>query len=505
MTDPLQQPFATQYPLGHSINGSPHSVCVSLPTMADVIGYEEKDPAVLQAFRAGYPRFFRNPIIQELAVLWESQGLIQPGDPLLPTAAVATDLCHFLHIEPVAIPIRGMAWTIPLHRFPDKREDALAFLRHTGGGLSSREAEAILHTECGRTPFQEVRAEGDAASNTAKIRDHLHAIYGTQWHDDIHIFRSGMNAFYSGFRALQAIQLDRGKDLWIQLGWLYVDTSRILERFASASARPIQLLQVLDLHDLKEVLRENGRRVAGIVTETPTNPLVQTPDIQQLRNLADSVKAALILDPTLVSPHNVNILSFADLHINSLTKYAAAEADVMMGALALNAQSPFYSELEQSVSAFGTAPSPQDLARMAAQIGHYGEVIARINHNTIRVAEHLESHPAVHSVHWAYAEPAGYNFRWLQHLDCGPGGIISFSLKGDLAAFYDRSRIVKSPSFGARFTLMCPFMYLAHYDLVSTPAGQALLRANGIDPRLIRLSVGTEPAEAIIAELDRCL
>ena len=53
--------------------------------------------------------------------------------------------------------------------------------------------------------------------------------------------------------------------------------------------------------------------------------------------------------------------------------------------------------------------------------------------------------------------------------------------------------------------MMCPFMYLAHYELVSTDEGQASLRKQGINPDLIRLSVGLEPAEAIIEELERTL
>ena len=53
--------------------------------------------------------------------------------------------------------------------------------------------------------------------------------------------------------------------------------------------------------------------------------------------------------------------------------------------------------------------------------------------------------------------------------------------------------------------MMCPFMYLAHYNLVSTPEGREQLRSNGLDPDLIRLSIGLEPPEAIIEELDRAL
>jgi cystathionine gamma-synthase len=53
--------------------------------------------------------------------------------------------------------------------------------------------------------------------------------------------------------------------------------------------------------------------------------------------------------------------------------------------------------------------------------------------------------------------------------------------------------------------MMCPFMYLAHYDLVKSPEGRATLKARGVDPDLIRLSIGLEPVEAIIGELDRTL
>jgi cystathionine gamma-synthase len=83
--------------------------------------------------------------------------------------------------------------------------------------------------------------------------------------------------------------------------------------------------------------------------------------------------------------------------------------------------------------------------------------------------------------------------------------MISFSLRGSLEAFYDRLRLPKGPSFGMRTTLICPFMYLAHYDLVTTPSGRAELAANGLDPDLLRLCVGTEPVDDIIAALGEAL
>ena len=500
----MSSPFQ-HYPLGHSINGSPHSVCVSLPTMADVIGYEEKDPRVLEAFEAGYPRFFRNPLVRALMERLAGEGWMDIGDPLLPTEAAARDLCHFLGITDDNRASIDVLWTVRLRQDPSLQKACAAFLQHTGCGLSSREAERYLEEHYARPSFPEDRSAGGPEANLATIRSTLHAVYNTAAETDIHIFRSGMNAFYTGFRALQSIQLDNRRDLWIQLGWLYVDTSRILERFALPGAEPVTVYNVLDLSELKTVLQKEGHRVAGIVTEVPTNPLVQTPDVEALRALADKYKAALILDPTLVSPHNVNILGYADLHINSLTKYAASEADVMMGALALNAESRFYDDLLHTVGAFGIPPSAGDLARMAAQIARYPETIEQVNASAEQVAAFLENHPGVESVYWARTQPSGYNYNWLQHRAGGTGGILTFTTRKPLATFYDRSRLVKSPSFGARFTMMCPFMYLAHYDLVRSPSGRQFLRKQGVDPDLIRLCVGLEPPEAIIAELERTL
>lgn len=493
------------YPLGHSINGSPHSVCVSLPTMADVIGYEEKDPRVLETFMAAYPRFFRNPLVGRLAGALAGEGGMQPGDPLLPDRSSAEDLCAFLGMKPDIARPAGKAWTVPLPESPELRKRAGAFLQHTGGSLSSREAEALLAARGLLDPFLEERAPGSAESHRETIRQHLHDAFGTVSVHDIHLFRSGMNAFYAGFRALQSVQLARGRDLWIQLGWLYVDTTRVLECFAPEGSPPLTVIPVLDLAELKEVLTDNRHRVAGIVTEVPTNPLLQTPDLEQLRSLADRCQAGLILDPTLASPHNIEILEYADLVVNSLTKYAAIEGDVMMGALILNARSRFHADLVPLVTAWGSSPGPGDLARLAAEIGDCGASMAVLNRNAAAVAAFLEGDPRVRQVYWAESAESRYHYNWLKHRLAGPGGILSFVPERPLAAFYDASRLVKSPSFGTRFSMMCPFLYLAHYDLAGHEAGRARLRASGLEPDLVRLSVGLEPAEAILAELDRTL
>jgi cystathionine gamma-synthase len=83
--------------------------------------------------------------------------------------------------------------------------------------------------------------------------------------------------------------------------------------------------------------------------------------------------------------------------------------------------------------------------------------------------------------------------------------MISFTVRKPLAAFYDQLRLPKGPSFGMKTTLICPFIYLAHYELATTEAGRAELNASGLDPDLLRLSIGIEPAQDIIAALAEAL
>jgi len=150
-------------------------------------------------------------------------------------------------------------------------------------------------------------------------------------------------------------------------------------------------------------------------------------------------------------------------------------------------------------------PYARDLARLAAQIPDTGAVLARIEESTPRVAAFLACHPAVRSTYWALEPASRANYLSIARKPGATGGMISFCLRGGLEAFYDRLRLPKGPSFGMRTTLICPFMYLAHYDLVTSEAGCAELRGEGLDPDLLRLCVGTEPCEDIIGALREAL
>jgi cystathionine gamma-synthase len=206
-----------------------------------------------------------------------------------------------------------------------------------------------------------------------------------------------------------------------------------------------------------------------------------------------------------VSVCNVKALPHADIVIGSLTKYSAAEGDVIAGFVAINPAGPDAAELRSRVPRWLEPIYPRDLGRLAAQIGGTADVLERIHRSTPRVAAFLSSHPAVKEVFWALQPTSRDRYLSLARGPNAVGGMISFSLKGPLDRFYDRLRLPKGPSFGMKTTLICPFIYLAHYDLVTSPAGRAELKENGLDPELVRLSVGIEPVEDIIAALAEAL
>ena len=210
------------------------------------------------------------------------------------------------------------------------------------------------------------------------------------------------------------------------------------------------------------------------------------------------------MDPTVASPLNIDVLRYSESWPNSLTKYAASEGDVLMGSVVVNPHGRHASELRRSstrtrAGLFARRRAPRDPDR------DFESVINQINRTSPKVIEFLQNHPKIKEVYWSLHPDSKENYLRLARTPESIGRMISFVVKGPLAAFYDRLRLPKGPSFGMKTTLICPFIYLAHYDLVTSENGRAELAKNGLDPELLRLSIGCESAEEIIEALTEAL
>ena len=453
----------THLPLGQSIPASPHAVSCSLPTLHDVRGYEEKNPETMRALTSGYPRFVVHPFARQLAAHFTA------GDPALAGRTL---------------------W--------------LASSGRMARGLSRHLETAADAPRLGlrAAPFAEATFAGDA---TAEIRRVLRRALPACGDDDLLLATCGMNAVFAGFRAAADLQAARGRTVWLQLGWLYLDTIAILKKFTNAPVDYVYVRDALDQAGLERIFARYGDRIAGVVAELPTNPLIQTPDAPGLAALCRRHGAHLILDPSTVSVFDVDALTHADLVVSSLAKYTASEGDLVAGLVAINPAGPDATELRRRAAAELEPVYGRDLRRLACEIGETESVLARIHANTARVAAFLATHPKVRDVFWALHPASRANYLRIARAPDATGGMISFTLRSPMEPFYDRLQLPKGPSFGMKTTLICPYMYLAHYDLVTTPAGLAELSASNLDPDLMRLCCGTEPAEDIIAVLAEAL
>jgi cystathionine gamma-synthase len=501
-------PAFRHIPLGERIPDRAHAVSCSLPTMRDVCGYEERDPEVLRRVTSGYPRFVVHPFARELGAHLAAVDPAVGERALWLTSSGVMAARLIEHLGPEADAARhdghGVAG-VSHTSSADLSGRAKTFLQHVGGFISTRQAEDHLVRLGLRT---EAAAEAVSDGNgTAEVARHLAGVLPGTTGADLFIANNGMNAIHAAFRAVSDIQVPRGRTIWLQLGWLYLDTIAILQKFTAASGDYVYVRDVFDTGGLERLVEQHGPRLAGVVAEVPTNPLVQTPDLPALAALCRRHGARLLVDPSMSSVYNVDVLPHADVVVSSLTKYTGHEGDLTAGLAAVNPQGPDAAALREELAGWIEPLYARDAARLAREIADMPGVLARIRASTPRVVAFLEQHPAVRDVFWALHPASRTHYVRIARAPDAVSGVVTFTLRepGSLARVYDRLRLPKGPSFGMQTTLLCPFMYLAHYDLVTTAAGRARLAADGLDPDLLRLSVGTEPVDEIIAALDDAL
>ena len=476
--------------LGATVPDSPHATVVCLPTLADVESYERKEERVWKLLRAGYPRFVRNALVARAAE--EAARRLGRAGELFPLISEASARRLAEQAGAVLTSVDHVGdWCLATTAAGDAAGRLAKMVQHTGTLISSRQAEAWLAG----------LASPDGAAALASIRATLSPHLAGVKTDDILVAASGMNAVDAGIAAVDAVQRPRGRCGWIQLGWLYVDSTRLFEK--ARDARHHFVADVRDLAAVERLLAAGD--IAGVFTEVPNNPQLETADIPALRALCDRHGAKLLLDPSSVGLASVDVLPFADLVVSSLTKYAGSEGDVMAGVLAVHPARADAGELLARARHRLEPLHPLDLLALASQVGRMAEVTRRLSATAAEIARRLAAHPAVARVRTADQGPTAAAYRSLLRPGAGAGSLITLELRGDMRRVYDRLAVAKGPSFGLRFTLAAPFLWLAHFEEVTNEQGRAQIRAAGLDPDLLRISVGLEPVEEIWAAFEAAL
>ncbi|KAL6923804.1 hypothetical protein ACHAPO_007941 [Fusarium lateritium] len=301
---------------------------------------------------------------------------------------------------------------------------------------------------------------------------------------DVYLYPAGMNAIFNAHRALLHAREPAES---INFGFPYVDTLKILQKFGPGClfyghASPE------DLDDL-EVRLKRGERYLGLFCEFPGNPLLTCPDLTRIRKLADEYDFAVVIDETIGTFANINVLPVADIVVSSLTKIFSGDSNVMGGGLVLNPDSKYYRTLKTAMGEiYEDNYWPEDVVFMERNSRDYESRVVRINANSDAICEVLRNHPLVKRIYYPKSNDSREHYEKVRLPDGGYGGLLSvvFQRKECAQAFFDALPLAKGPSLGTNFTLVSPYVLLAHYQELEWA------ESFGVDPYLIRVSVGLE-------------
>ncbi len=307
--------------------------------------------------------------------------------------------------------------------------------------------------------------------------------------------------FSSGLAATNAL-LDRlvpgdhvvcGNDLY---GGTYRIFKRVFERYGIR-------FSFVDTTDPKLVEGAIEDATRYVYIETPSNPLLRLTDIAAIAKLTKARRKLLVVDNTFATPYLQRPLELgADLVLHSLTKYLGGHSDVVGGALIGN-DAKLREELAFFQNAVGGTPGPMDCflvlrgtKTLALRMDRHGE-------NALAIARHLAKKSEVERVHYPGLESHAQHALAARQMK-NFGGMVSFELRGGVAAgdrFASSTRLFTlAESLGGVESLVETPPSMTH---ASIPAETR--RAAGLADGLVRLSVGVEHVDDLIADIDQAL
>jgi cystathionine beta-lyase/cystathionine gamma-synthase len=278
---------------------------------------------------------------------------------------------------------------------------------------------------------------------------------------------------------------------------VYGGTFRLFDTILTRYGVSFTFVNVGANQQITAAIQKNTRL---IWLETPTNPLLHLADIGAVAEIAHSAGAWLGVDNTFASPALQQPLALgADFVVHSSTKYLGGHSDVVGGVIVLK-DSDLYERLKFLQNAIGAIPGPMDCFLTLRGIKTLALRMAAHCHNATEIAQYLEDHPAVTRVFYPGLESHRQHELALRQMS-GPGGMVSFLLQGEEAAARIVARETKlftlAESLGGVESLIELPAAMTHASVADTPLA--------IDPGLVRLSVGIEDVQDLIADLEQAL
>ncbi len=484
--DLLTNPAWQEEDLGAPLPDSTHACSVCLPTWDSVVGYEEGREKVMRRLRTGYPRFFRHPTVERLFENARAEIASEGEEVMILPTRTSSQRAHRWLERTSESAVRSTSYHgFQALVFPEKTKGlADQYWRFSGEGISSREAQDFLDGGL---------REGSKSHLVARAVANLNGGDPA----NTFIFASGISA---GLAALRALPGARSGKKTLQIEFPYVDTLKIQERFGNG----VVYLNDASGESFDEALqRIRSGEFAGVFTEIPSNPLLRTVNLKRVSEACSFSRTPLVVDDSSVGPLNVEVLPLVDVLTSSLTKWVSGTGDVLAGAATVRSDSPLAGELIEALSEDASDCAPlyiSDAEVLLSNLKGYSKRNTVINENALALSSFLEAHPAVEMV-WHPSLVHTANYDAVKRKGGGYGGLLSFTLSNPkkAAKVYDTLKVSKGPSFGTPFTLVCPYTLLAHYHELDWTEDC------GVAANLLRVSVGMEPVETIIAAFSEAL
>lgn len=300
----------------------------------------------------------------------------------------------------------------------------------------------------------------------------------------------------SGMAALQTVfaLFSQGDHLLVSLD-LYGGTYRLLEQVMGRFGVTASYVDTNDLDALEASRKPNTR---GLLIESPTNPLMMITDLEAVCTWAKQQGILTIVDNTLLTPYFQRPIEWgADIVVHSASKYLGGHNDVLAGLIVSKGE-----ELSRQIAflhnSIGAVLGPQDSWLLMRGMKTLALRMERHQSNAREIADFLRKHPQIEQVYYpAYADHPGHDIQKRQ--SSGNTGIFSFRVK-DARLVEPVLRHIQliafAESLGGVESLMTYPAVQTHADVP-----EAVLRDIGVDDRLLRLSVGIEHVDDLIADL----
>jgi cystathionine beta-lyase/cystathionine gamma-synthase len=340
-------------------------------------------------------------------------------------------------------------------------------------------SEGLLYTRYGNTP------------NAERVQKRLALLEGSE---AALVLASGMGATSCAMLALL-----RAGDHLVSSSWIYGGTRKLFTEDLPGMGIEVSFVNPLEPRAWRKALKKNTR---VLFLESPVNPTCRVLELNSLQSLAHSEGIALVVDSTFASPVNFRPIEHGvDVVIHSATKYLNGHHDILAGVVCGN--EPLIDEVRRKMLVWGQAPDPFACWLLERGLKTLDVRVKRQNENAMQIAQWCSKRSEIAKVHYPGLPNHPDHVTAKAILD-GFGGMLAIELKGGGPAtlnFIKKLQLFTyAASLGGVDSLVIEPRYSSHAFMTSEEREKI-----GIPDGFLRMSIGIENAEDLIADIEQAL